>query len=589
MFRILVVGDDPTFLNLTRACLMQSKDMQVEMTTSPLHGAAMLTENQYDAVISDHEMPEMDGITLLKEVRRHGITVPFIIISDCDQDIVTTDAPNSGAYIYLRSSQDHPAQLTELRSVVFQAIDQLPAELSHQDIFGHKGAATFIVEGDMTLSLVDDKFSDLTGYLREEIEGVMPLTILVDDKDLERLSNYHRDRRLNPASAPSIYKFRLVDRHGAKKDVYIAVMLIPGTDRSVASIIDGSGWKHVEDGVQIAHKKETSALEGANDHQVASTSRYHLMKDNQAILRSVIDSLPDPTFVLDHRRVVRIWNQAIEDITGIRADQIIGSSVEELSKMVPDVNSPLIAEEILSCGKECPAREIYIPSIEDGDGLYLWGKASALYDSQGRLSGAIESLRDITALKRMEAQIRRRVDLERLVSSISAQLVVLDPDNLDATLNETIQTLGESLGADRSYIFHFNNDHTTMDNTHEWCAEDIKPEIVSMQGILTEKFPPGMKEILTGRAIYIPAVSDLPPEAEAERRSLENSGILSIILIPIAKTDDIVGFMGFETTVRDKTWSEDDLALLMIVGNLIGDLIVRISAQKKLKESEERL
>mgnify|MGYP000856967574 FL=1 len=595
MFRVLVVDDEPALLELTQAWLARSGDMQVETTTSPTQGLDMLAKTRYDAVVSDYEMPEMDGIAFLKEVRRRGMAIPFIIFSGRGREDVVIDALNSGADFYLRKGGDPSAQFAELRNMILQAVARKQAEADvqlagdmYRSIFEHTGAATIIIESDMTVSLVNSGFTDLTGYRREEVEGKMLWTAFVADEDQERLSGYHRARRQDPGTAPRTYEFRLVDRHGTPKDVYMTVGLIPGTDRSVASMVDVSDRKRFEEELRAAHEQMAAAFEEAKASQESLAAQCCEMENYQATLQGIIDFLPDPTFVLDRAGTVTIWNRAIEEVTGIRKSQIIGSGAGAVSGWVPGFRSPLLAESVLSRKGESIAREIHIPSPNGGEGTYLWGKASPLYDARGRLSGAIESLRDVTELKRMEAQIRHRIDLEQVVSSISARFVALDPDDLDDALNETIQALGSFLGVDRSYIFRFSNDRALMDNTHEWCAEGVEPQMAHLQGIPTTRFPWGMAQIAADRTVCIPVLDDLPPEAAAEREFLQEYGVLSVILVPVATADDVVGFMGFETVMKERLWSRDDVTLLTVVGNLLADLLVRIHGHKRLRESEER-
>ena len=588
MFRVLAIDDDRVFLELTRTWLTRFGDMQVEATTSPVQGLDMITKIRYDAIVSDYEMAEMDGILLLKEIRRRGMTIPFIIFSDRSRKDVVIDALNCGADFYLQKSGDPPAQFAELRNMILQAVGRRQAEAIYQSTFEHTGAATFIIEGDMTISLVNSGFTDLTGYRREEVMGKMPLTALVAREDRERLSGYHRVRRMDRDSAPRTYEFQLVDRHGSLKDVHMTVGVIPGTDRSVASMIDVSDRKQFEKELHAAHEQMTAALKKTRESQEALAAQCHWMEDHQATLQGIIDFLPDPTFVLDREGTVTIWNRAMEEVTGITKNQIIGSGAETISGKVQGFPSPLLAESVLSSGGESTTRRIRIPSPGGRDETYLWGKASALCDARGMLSGAIESLRDVTEQRMMEAQIRHRIDLVRVVSSISARFVALDPDNLDSALNEMIQTLGSFLGVDRSYIFRFSSDRTTADNTHEWCAEEIESQTALLQGIQINSLPWGMAQITAGRAICIPTLADLPPEAVAEREFLEEYGVVSIILVPVAIAGEVMGLMGFETTVREKNWSKDDVTLLMVVGNLAGTLLARIHAHNQLRKSEER-
>jgi GAF domain-containing protein len=67
---------------------------------------------------------------------------------------------------------------------------------------------------------------------------------------------------------------------------------------------------------------------------------------------------------------------------------------------------------------------------------------------------------------------------------ISTRFINLASDQIDLEINGALREIGEFIGADRSYIFLFSADGTMMDNTHEWCAAGIEPQIQHLQGIL---------------------------------------------------------------------------------------------------------
>jgi FOG: CheY-like receiver len=111
MLRVLAVDDEPAFLELTRAYLERDGDIEVETTSSPLQALDMLTETPYDAIVADYEMPEMNGIALLQEVRRRGLSIPFIIFSGRGREEAIIEALNSGADFYLQKGGTLPPGL----------------------------------------------------------------------------------------------------------------------------------------------------------------------------------------------------------------------------------------------------------------------------------------------------------------------------------------------------------------------------------------------------------------------------------------------------------------------------------------------
>lgn len=108
----------------------------------------------------------------------------------------------------------------------------------YKAIFEHTGTATIIIEEDTTISLANSEFEKLSGYSKEEIQGKKSWTEFASKEDLDKMKEYHRLRRIDPDSVPFIYDFRFVDRQGTVKKVHMNIGMIPGTNKSVASMMD---------------------------------------------------------------------------------------------------------------------------------------------------------------------------------------------------------------------------------------------------------------------------------------------------------------------------------------------------------------
>jgi PAS domain S-box-containing protein len=106
-------------------------------------------------------------------------------------------------------------------------------EQHYRSVFENTGTGTVLSEQDTTLSMVNQGFADLVGYTRDEIEGCMKWTELVDPADHARMLEIHYLRRKDPAAAPKAFECGLIDRHGVRKDVLLSVDLIPVTTTSV--------------------------------------------------------------------------------------------------------------------------------------------------------------------------------------------------------------------------------------------------------------------------------------------------------------------------------------------------------------------
>ncbi len=79
MTLLLYVDDEPALLELAKIYLESSGDFSVDTCLSAREALGRFRTHHYDLVISDYQMPEMDGIEFLKTLRSSGDCIPFII------------------------------------------------------------------------------------------------------------------------------------------------------------------------------------------------------------------------------------------------------------------------------------------------------------------------------------------------------------------------------------------------------------------------------------------------------------------------------------------------------------------------------
>lgn len=130
------------------------------------------------------------------------------------------------------------------------------SENMYRVIFENTGTASIIVEEDTTILLANTEFERLTGCSRSELEGKKSWTALIDKDHIEKMLEYHQLRRIDPGSVPGSYESVTADRDGNKKNVIITVAVIPGTGRSIASVLDVTNLKRLEEQLQQSHKME---------------------------------------------------------------------------------------------------------------------------------------------------------------------------------------------------------------------------------------------------------------------------------------------------------------------------------------------
>jgi PAS domain S-box-containing protein len=128
MYSVLYVDDENSLLELGKLFLENIGDFAIETATSAMRGLEILQSRTFDAIISDYQMPEMDGIVFLKEIRsRHG-DLPFILFTGKGREEVVIQAINNGADFYLQKGGDPESQFAELGHKIQQAVQRKRAE-----------------------------------------------------------------------------------------------------------------------------------------------------------------------------------------------------------------------------------------------------------------------------------------------------------------------------------------------------------------------------------------------------------------------------------------------------------------------------
>ena len=174
------------------------------------------------------------------------------------------------------------------------------------------------------------------------------------------------------------------------------------------------------------------------------------LKESERLLATIINFLPDATLVIDKEGRVISWNQAMEKMTGVKAEQILGKGNYEHALPFYGERRPILVDEVL--GSDQIKRrydkmekqedgtllaEISIPNLR-GNEVHLLGSASALYDSNGNYWGAIESIRDISERKRAEQDLQRSKEKAESAARVKSEFLANMSHEIRTPMNAVI-------------------------------------------------------------------------------------------------------------------------------------------------------
>lgn len=153
-------------------------------------------------------------------------------------------------------------------------------------------------------------------------------------------------------------------------------------------------------------------------------------KQSKQMLSHVIDFLPDATVAIDLEGRIIVWNKAVEELTDVRAEDMLGKGNYEYALPFYGERRPMLVDLVFRPDEEIEKKYSLVKKKKGlliaetdlaragGKKVFLWGKASPIYDHRGEVVGAIESIRSITDRKEIEEALR--TSNERLRMALQA-------------------------------------------------------------------------------------------------------------------------------------------------------------------------
>lgn len=228
----------------------------------------------------------------------------------------------------------------------------------------------------------------MTGYTRAEISNMRTRDFFVRSHDRQVLLKHLKNKGI---LHNYLVDLRRKDRQTLRALLSIVPRAITGENTILTVVQDVTEYKRTEEALIESERR----------------------------LTDIINFLPDATFAIDRDGRVIAWNRTMEELSGVRAVDILGKGNYEYSLPFYGRRQPLLADFVLKPDRDAEERYSFItkemdrlvaeprePLMMRGKPLYIWAKASPIYDLDGNITGVIQSVRDITAQREAEERLK---------------------------------------------------------------------------------------------------------------------------------------------------------------------------------------
>jgi len=120
--KVLLVDDDPVLLELSKNFLELFHKITSDTVNSASEALTKLEKDSYDVIVSDYDMPFIDGITFLKTIRNKKISIPFILFTGFIKEEIMQCAIENGANSFIQKTSNPKIHYSELAKQIWEIV-----------------------------------------------------------------------------------------------------------------------------------------------------------------------------------------------------------------------------------------------------------------------------------------------------------------------------------------------------------------------------------------------------------------------------------------------------------------------------------
>lgn len=305
----------------------------------------------------------------------------------------------------------------------------------------------------------------------------------------------------------------------------------------------------------------------------------------QKVLQNIIDSLPSAVCWKDKNLRYMGCNRSFTDLAGFAdSEAVIGKTDEALFTGDDHLRFSKGDRDLLHgrCTSYNYVETVYIKS----SGEFRWFDItkSAVRNDHGSFAGIVSIHDDITTWVNAELGIQNRLWFEQQIMEISAGFINLSADDIDSGINSALEKIGIFIEAERCTLVMVDKSTMRGSLSHEWCAPDVPSVMDRLKKVSLFDMPLFTEKLEQREILNIRSLDDFVRYSEYEQEYLKTVGVKSLIVVPMIKEGESIGFMSYASVSEQRDWDSDIISLLTIVSEILVNVLDRKYMQEELME-----
>ncbi len=312
------------------------------------------------------------------------------------------------------------------------------------------------------------------------------------------------------------------------------------------------------------------------------------LKDAVKRYESIMSQSKTYNWEIDAKGLYTYISSNVKDILGYDKSEIIGK------KYFYDLFPEDIKDEFKKEGFRIIKNKETISNFENPivskAGKKMWFLSSGLpkENEVGEVIGYQGSDTDITLRKNAEMRLEFKNKYQRMVAVISAQFIDVNLSNYQDKFRMMLKELGTLIRSSHTYILEFSNDKKYFEYTYEWCNNNEESAKKLIKHIDINSIPMITKIVNEKKMLFINDFDHLIVNSP-EKTFFDRLKLKSVLWIPIIRSNIFFGYFGFDSTSQTLYLSEEDIELLNIISNIIGDVYIRNNIESEKNMVQESL